>query len=381
MSFQRMLRLISLLVLIVLDLVFGFSLGPREDHAAREDHELEGLVEQILVEMNSNLEVPDDEARSFHDEDMEELFEEIFSLDSDSGSINGVPREDKFEVTTDENDLELLNALNSLDSLLSMSHGSRRRRSVAQDQLLLEAMASIESLLLSQNNRTRRSASEANRSQASSTDMETDTSDNLINALGSLESLMRTTSPSSRKRRSLVESEGWSLSDEVLEVYHILNKAEMKVKHDSHSAMKLIEKAKTKLKVIAKTQRETGGCDTIKKVLRKRSTDQMVGEGPIEAMTRKMVARGYNSQEYHWLAREFDLTKQDVDEVKNMSDEEFVKFSRSLRSAQLGSEDDPYSVDDLIEVFRSARQLVPVELEAAAHGVVHVGRHLSDRAR
>ena len=378
-------RLISLLVLIVLDPGLGFSVGPREDFAAREDNKLEGLVEQILVEMNSNFDVPDDdEARSIHDEDMEELLEEIFNPDSDSGITSGVPRGDKFEVTTDENDLELLNALNSLDSLLSMSHSSRRRRSVAQDQLLLEAMANIESLLLSQNNRTRRSASEANRSQAPSTDMETDTSDSLINALGSLESLMRTTSPSSRKRRSLVESEGWSLSEEVLEVYHILNKAEMKVKHDSHSAMKLIEKAKTKLKVIAKTQRESGGCDTIKKVLRKRSTEQskvMVEEGPIEAMTRKMVARGYNSQEYHWLAKEFDLTKQDVDEVKNMSDEEFFKFSRSLRSAQLGSEDDPYSVDDLIEVFRSARQLVPVELEAAAHGVVHVGRHLSGRAR
>ena len=380
-----MMRLISLLVLIVLDPGLGFSVGPREDFAAREDNKLEGLVEQILVEMNSNFDVPDDdEARSIHDEDMEELLEEIFNPDSDSGITSGVPRGDKFEVTTDENDLELLNALNSLDSLLSMSHSSRRRRSVAQDQLLLEAMANIESLLLSQNNRTRRSASEANRSQAPSTDMETDTSDSLINALGSLESLMRTTSPSSRKRRSLVESEGWSLSEEVLEVYHILNKAEMKVKHDSHSAMKLIEKAKTKLKVIAKTQRESGGCDTIKKVLRKRSTEQskvMVEEGPIEAMTRKMVARGYNSQEYHWLAKEFDLTKQDVDEVKNMSDEEFFKFSRSLRSAQLGSEDDPYSVDDLIEVFRSARQLVPVELEAAAHGVVHVGRHLSGRAR
>jgi len=40
-----------------------------------------------------------------------------------------------------------------------------------------------------------------------------------------------------------------------------------------------------------------------------------------------------------------------------------------------------YSVDDLLNVFRSGRQLVPAELEAAAQGVVHVGRHLGGRAR
>ena len=95
-----------------------------------------------------------------------------------------------------------------------------------------------------------------------------------------------------------------------------------------------------------------------------------------------MVARGYNSQEYHWLSREFDLTKEDVDEVKNLSDQEFLQFSRSLKEASsVQTMKKDYPVEELLEVFKSGRQLVPAELEAAAHGVVHVGRHLGGRAR
>ena len=85
-------------------------------------------------------------------------------------------------------------------------------------------------------------------------------------------------------------------------------------------------------------------------------------------------------QEYDWLANEFDLSKQEVDEVKNLSEEEFFLFSRKLQEETDMSESD-YSVDDLLQVFKSARQLVPAELEAAALGIVHVGRHLGGRAR
>ena len=36
---------------------------------------------------------------------------------------------------------------------------------------------------------------------------------------------------------------------------------------------------------------------------------------------------------------------------------------------------------DLVSVLKSARQLVPAELEAAAHSIIEVGKHLGGRAR
>ena len=118
-----MLRFISLLVIVLAGTGLGFSVGSREE-------ELEDLVEQIIVEMkdHSNHHVTD-AAGTIQgvDEDMEELLDEIFNLES--GRTTSHSHEGKFEVVTDEMDLELLNALNSLDSLLSMNHGSRRRRS------------------------------------------------------------------------------------------------------------------------------------------------------------------------------------------------------------------------------------------------------------
>ena len=55
-------------------------------------------------------------------------------------------------------------------------------------------------------------------------------------------------------------------------------------------------------------------------------------------------------QEYDWLANEFDLSKQEVDEVKNLSEEEFYFFSRRLQEETDMSESD-YSVDDLFKII------------------------------
>ena len=365
----------------------GFRLGYKEGQLSafeqleedlyqpQPEVELEVLVDQIFEEIQEQaLNSPPDHTRVVHvaDEDMNELIEEIYKYPSRSPVSNS--DEEEGVVVSSHEDLELINALNSLESILNMNQESlkRRRRSVAQDQMLMDAVETIESMLPS-SNRTGRSA------HANHDVTEPEDSDNLLSAIGSLESLMRTTSNSSRRRRSLDESTGGILQEKVLQVYHTVNKAEMKVSHDSSAALNLLEKAKTNLKVIAKilTNREYDDKNIVKKVVKRRSVEQ----GPIEALTRKMVTRGYNSQEYYWLSREFDLTKEDVDEVKNLSEEEFLQFSRSLKEANVPSSDRQYSVDDLLEVFTAARQIVPAELEAAAQGVVHVGRHLGDRAR
>ena len=346
-----------------------------------EEELLEQIFDEIQKQSTSHIHVEE----RFNDgvgvdEDMEELIDEIYNPKHQPEKTS-VEDEDELEIMTDERDLELLNALNSLESILSFSpdHGQsfmRRKRSADQDQKLLDAMEAIESLLGS-SNRTRRSIHEDHSDESQST--RADNSEDLLDALGSLESLMRATTHSSRKRRSLPQTVEGFLSEEILEVYHVINKAELNIGHDSKAARSLLEKAKMKLKIIAKYHSQHQ--DVLSTVV-KRSAENMLDSGPIEALTKKMVARGYNSQEYHWLSREFDLTKEDVDEVKNLSEEEFLQFSRSLKEASVVRPmKKDYPVDELLEVFKSGRQLVPAELEAAAHGVVHVGRHLGGRAR
>ena len=95
-----------------------------------------------------------------------------------------------------------------------------------------------------------------------------------------------------------------------------------------------------------------------------------------------MIARGFNTKEYNWLSKEFLLTKKEVDEVKNLSEEEFQLFSANLmEKTDMTSLDGGYTAEDLISVLKSARQLVPSELEAAAVSIVEVGKHLGGRAR
>ena len=349
-----------------MELVDEVYIYPGKTSVENEDHRV------LLTDEERDLELINAEGVGV-DEDMEELLDEIYNYPVETS----VEDQDHLE-----RDLELINALNSLESILSFDpeHDQsliRRRRSADQDQKLMDAMDAIESLLYSSNNRTRRSIHDNHKEESQS--IEADNSDDLLDALGSLESLMRATTHSSRKRRSLPQTHDGFLYEEILEIYHLINKAEMKVAHDGKAARNLLEKAKMKLKIIAKYHRDHQ--DVLSKVV-KRSAEDIMESGPIEALTKKMVARGYSGQEYHWLSREFDLSKEDVDEVQNLSEEEFRQFSRSLKEASsVQPMKKQYPVDELLEVFKSGRQLVPAELEAAAHGVVHVGRHLGGRAR
>ena len=274
---------------------------------------LDVLAEQIIEEINEQSINPNDgNAKITQDKEMEDLLEEIFrqprpstsrSLHSDFRHPVG-PTSEK-----DQRDEELLKALNSLELILSMENeenSGRERRSISQDQTLMEAVETIESLL-SPSNRSRRSTHE---NKHDSQSFEAEDPEDLLDALGSLEHLMRSSSHSSRKRRSLTDPEEPSLHEEILQVYHVINKAAMKINHDSLAAINLLETAKTKLKIIAKSHRDTEPHEILR-YISKRSTRV---EGPIEAMTRKMVARGFNTQEYLWLSKEFDLTKEDVDE-------------------------------------------------------------------
>jgi len=92
----------------------------------------------------------------------------------------------------------------------------------------------------------------------------------------------------------------------------------------------------------------------------------------------KLKTRGYSKDQYRWLLNEFNLTKAEVDSIQTLNDEQFTVLQGSLNEA---SQEEKYTMDDLTEVLKSARQLVPVELEAAAQGALHMGYHLGGRAR
>merc|ERR550519_983846 len=91
-----------------------------------------------------------------------------------------------------------------------------------------------------------------------------------------------------------------------------------------------------------------------------------------------LKSRGYSNDQYSWLLNEFNLTKDEVDSIQILNEEQFAVLQSSLNEASHGKE---YTMDDLNEVLESARQLVPVELEAAAQGALHMGYHLGGRAR
>jgi len=91
-----------------------------------------------------------------------------------------------------------------------------------------------------------------------------------------------------------------------------------------------------------------------------------------------LKTRGYSNDEYSWLLNEFNLTKGEVDSIQILNEEQFALLQSSLNEASHGKE---YTMDDLNEVLKSARQLVPVELEAAAQGALQMGYHLGGRAR
>merc|ERR1719463_88683 len=123
-----------------------------EDNSIENQDQEEELLEQIFDEIKK-------QSSSHHhiverinqdvdvDEDMEELLDEIYNPKHQPEKAPE-EEEDQLVLLTDERDLELLNALNSLESILSFSpeHDKsfmRRRRSADQDQKLLDAMEAI----------------------------------------------------------------------------------------------------------------------------------------------------------------------------------------------------------------------------------------------
>jgi len=92
----------------------------------------------------------------------------------------------------------------------------------------------------------------------------------------------------------------------------------------------------------------------------------------------ELKTRGFSEDQYSWLLNEFNLTRNDVDSVRFLSKDQFSALESSLNEK---SREEEYTIDDLVKVLKSARQLVPAELEAAAHGALHMGYHLGGRVR
>ena len=217
----------------------------------------------------------------------------------------------------------------------------------------------------------------------------------LREAIKSFESMMEETMSlaHSRSTRS-VPAKPYTASSKEVEDYILrqlreshdsLSRASVRVLDNRYEAQKLLEKSKNILASLAKAI-ELKGIDEIleklgslplKKTKVKRSADDRDNE-----VSNKMIARGFNTKEYNWLSKEFLLTKKEVDDVKNLSEEEFQLFTANLmEKTDMTSLDGGYTAEDLISVLKSARQLVPSELEAAAVSIVEVGKHLGGRAR
>ena len=219
----------------------------------------------------------------------------------------------------------------------------------------------------------------------------------LKEAIESFESVMEAAMSfaHSRPKRS-VSAKAYTASSKEVEDYILrqlkeshdsLSRASVRVLDNRYEAHKLLEKSKNILAGLAKAIElkeideilEKLGTLPMKKTKVKRSTDD---NEVTERKKKKMVARGFNSNEYNWLSKEFLLTKKEVDDVKNLSEEEFQLFSESLmEKTDMTSMDGEYTAEDLVSVLKSARQLVPAELEAAAHSIIEVGKHLGGRAR
>ena len=204
----------------------------------------------------------------------------------------------------------------------------------------------------------------------------------LVEAMESLEKLVKTASSVGSPKYSKLQHQDDYILRQVKESYDYLNKASVEVLDDSYDAFKMLDKSKSLLKSLVKSikmqeiEAIVNKIGSTKKSKSKRSAESN------RQRSKKLVARGFNSKEYNWLSNEFHLSRKEVDDVQNLSEEEFQIFSKSLmKRGDMASAESGYSAEDLVQVFKSARQLVPAELEAAAHGIVEVGKHLGGRAR
>jgi len=82
------------------------------------------------------------------------------------------------------------------------------------------------------------------------------------------------------------------------------------------------------------------------------------------------------AEDFYWLEENYGVTREEVAHLQALPEEEFQAIM-----AELGHNQEGYSLDGLVDLLRSARSLVPGEVQAAAAGVAEVGRRLSARAR
>ena len=204
----------------------------------------------------------------------------------------------------------------------------------------------------------------------------------LVEAMESLEKLVKTASSVGSPKYSKLKQQDDYILRQVKESYDYLNKASVEVLDDSYDAFKKLEKSKSLLKSLVHSIKMQEIEAIVNKIGSSKKSKSKRSAESERQRSKKLVARGFNSKEYNWLSNEFHLSRKEVDDVQNLSEEEFQIFSKSLmKRGDVASAESGYSAEDLVQVFKSARQLVPAELEAAAHGIVEVGKHLGGRAR
>ena len=204
----------------------------------------------------------------------------------------------------------------------------------------------------------------------------------LVEAMESLEKLAKTASSVGSPKYSKLKQQDDYILRQVKESYDYLNKASVEVLDDSYDAFKKLEKSKSLLKSLVHSIKMQEIEAIVNKIGSSKKSKSKRSAESERQRSKKLVARGFNSKEYNWLSNEFHLSRKEVDDVQNLSEEEFQIFSKSLmKRGDVASAESGYSAEDLVQVFKSARQLVPAELEAAAHGIVEVGKHLGGRAR
>merc|ERR1719318_2470674 len=68
------------------------------------------------------------------------------------------------------------------------------------------------------------------------------------------------------------------------------------------------------------------------------------------------VTRGYTEEEYRWLREEFNLSREEVNSVKGLNEDQFSALRHSLKKTPTEPEK-VYTTEDLVGVLKSARQL------------------------
>merc|ERR1719233_2005863 len=177
----------------------------------------------------------------------------------------------------------------------------------------------------------------------------------------------------SKMKRSVPEMDKKPTMQDMLDKFYI-NKNSLKL---PTTPLKSLRQARSAEEVDEKLSKALDAVKTWEETMSRLSSSRKKRE--LRYSTKPTLkTRGYSNDQYSWLLNEFNLTKEEVDSIQILNEEQFAVLQSSLNESSHGKE---YTMDDLNEVLESARQLVPVELEAAAQGALHMGYHLGGRAR